>query len=209
MMNKLLAAILPAMSCALNTVAATTVAVWDAAQAGASIAEATDWKDGGWQGGAVPGGENWSAVFLTNATGVSYVKVSKPLTLNSFKTRKYKTGGADQVVLVSDSGITITAASEYSTFNGGRIFADITGGGTGRIGYTYPMELNGRLAAVELVMANELLCMRLDHFARSSSPLRDNDLVLNSIYRGSGYFTVAGPRKGAAHQGEWLVTAGS
>ena len=209
MMNKFLAAILPAMSCALNTVAATTVAVWDAAQAGASIAEATDWKDGGWQGGAVPGGENWSAVFLTNATGVSYVKVSEPLTLNSFKTRKYKTGDADQVVLVSDSGITITAPSEYSTFNGGRIFADITGGGTGRIGYTYPMELNGRLAAVELVMANELLCMRLDHFARSSSPLRDNDLVLNSIYRGSGYFTVAGPRKGAAHQGEWLVTAGS
>ena len=209
MMNKFLAAILPAMSCALNTVAATTVAVWDAAQAGASIAEATDWKDGGWQGGAVPGGENWSAVFLTNATGVSYVKVSEPLTLNSFKTRKYKTGGADQVVLVSDSGITITAPSEYSTFNGGRIFADITGGGTGRIGYTYPMELNGRLAAVELVMANELLCMRLDHFTRSSSPLRDNDLVLNSIYRGSGYFTVAGPRKGAAHQGEWLVTAGS
>lgn len=209
MMNKFLVAILPAMSCALNTVAATTVAVWDAAQAGASIAEATDWKDGGWQGGAVPGGENWSAVFLTNATGVSYVKVSEPLTLNSFKTRKYKTGDADQVVLVSDSGITITAPSEYSTFNGGRIFADITGGGTGRIGYTYPMELNGRLAAVELVMANELLCMRLDHFARSSSPLRDNDLVLNSIYRGSGYFTVAGPRKGAAHQGEWLVTAGS
>lgn len=209
MMNKFLAAILPAMSCALNTVAATTVAVWDAAQAGASIAEATDWKDGDWQGGDVPGGENWSAVFLTNATGVSYVKVSEPLTLNSFKTRKYKTGGADQVVLVSDSGITITAPSEYSTFNGGRIFADITGGGTGRIGYTYPMELNGRLAAVELVMANELLCMRLDHFARSSSPLRDNDLVLNSIYRGSGYFTVAGPRKGAAHQGEWLVTAGS
>ena len=38
MMNKFLAAILPAMSCALNTVAATTVAVWDAAQAGASIA---------------------------------------------------------------------------------------------------------------------------------------------------------------------------
>ena len=137
MMNKFLAAILPAMSCALNTVAATTVAVWDAAQAGASIAEATDWKDGDWQGGAVPGGENWSAVFLTNATGVSYVKVSEPLTLNSFKTRKYKTGNADQVILVSDSGITLTAPSEYSTSNGGRSFADIAATVTELLGVEY------------------------------------------------------------------------
>lgn len=182
-------------------------AVWNDSSAGSSIAAATDWDKGNWQGGVAPNGEDITAVFLTNAVGTSFVKVSRPLTLSGLHT--LKTANGKQVVLVSDSGITLSVASNFSNLKGGRHYVDFSAGGNGRFGLGDTCELNGRINVGELVLANNIADFRLDHFASSSNPVRTDDLVLDSIYRGSGHFYVVGPRGSDAHEGTWNVTPGS
>ena len=184
-----------------------TTAVWNDSSAGSSITEATDWEDGNWQGGVVPDGEDFTAVFLTNAVGTSFVKVGKPLTLAGLRTQKSSNG--NQVVLVSDFGIRLSVASDYSTLRGGSHYVDFSSGGTGRFGLSDTCELNGRINVGELVLANNIADFRLDHFASSSNPVRTDDLVLDSIYRGSGHLYVVGPRSADAHESNWNVTPGS
>ncbi|MBR2982225.1 MAG: hypothetical protein IKC80_03230 [Kiritimatiellae bacterium] len=120
-----------------------------------------------------------------------------------------KTGNGKQVVLVSDSGITLSGVSTFSSLKGGRHYVDFSSGGNGRFGLSDTCELNGRINVGELVLANNIADFRLDHFASSSNPVRTDDLVLDSIYRGSGHFYVVGPRSAGAHEGTWNVTPGS
>ena len=152
-------------------------------------------------------GEEFTAVFLTNAVGTSFVKVSRPLTLSGLHT--LKTANGNQVILVSDSGITLSGVSTFSSLKGGRHYVDFSSGGNGRFGLSDTCELNGRVNVGELVLANNIADFRLDHFASSSNPVRTDDLVLDSIYRGSGHFYVVGPRGSDAHEGTWNVTPGS
>ncbi|MBR2981877.1 MAG: hypothetical protein IKC80_01475 [Kiritimatiellae bacterium] len=120
-----------------------------------------------------------------------------------------KTGNGKQVVLVSDSGITLSGVSTFSSLKGGRHYVDFSSGGNGRFGLSDTCELNGRVNVGELVLANNIADFRLDHFASSSNPVRTDDLVLDSIYRGSGHFYVVGPRSAGAHEGSWNVKPGS
>lgn len=187
-----------------------STAVWQAENVGQSVTNAADWfTPANWAGGTVPNGETWTAEFLASATGTPFIKADQPILLAGMKTRGYADGNADAVSLVSDHGITISVPTEFSHIQGGRIFSDLAAGGSGRAGFGANIELNGRLVASEAVLASQCVSVRLDHFAKSSDPLRDDDVVLDSIYRGSGEMAIVAPRKGAAHSGQWHVTAGS
>ena len=137
-----------------------------------------------------------------------YISIDRPLTVGALTPTAYDVNGAKGTVLMSDYPITFDNTSRAFNIYGGRIYADIVSDSNeGTVGTT---ELAGRVNFSELFyLASYTAFHRLDHYATSSNPLRTDDFSAKGFYRGSGHIYTTGPRKGAAHDGTWTVTAGS
>ena len=178
---------------------------WTNADAGTTVTNASLWSElSNWESDFVPNGANTRVIF-PKFTGSRYVKIDSPLTLN------YLLGQSSDTtpIVISDSGITMSHPTSFSEISGGRYFTDFFCAGKNYFGVSGNLEINGTITATRLTLVNKTNCMRLDNFAASSSPDRNSDLNIDTLYRGSGHFYVVGPRKGAAHEGEWFVKAGS
>jgi len=185
--------------------AATTDAVWNYASTGTTITNAADWFNAGnWSGGTVADSAAYSAV-LTNAVGPRYIKINTPLTLGGISGTW---SGTNVSVIVSDHPLTIDNAGVTYHFGLGCFFTDITTPNS-----TGPLNSGlycGTISApTRITLAGGDSYHRLDWYAKSSDPVRTNDIVTPLLYRGSAGWRVCGPKGSAAVEGTWRVTAGS
>ena len=194
--------------------AVTSTATWDYSvnTGNTSPAAAALWTDAGnWDvNPEYPSGAQWKAV-LTGATGMRYISIPGPLTLGAFSATKYGTSSVAGTVVMGDSPITFENTTGHYNISGGRIYADIVKGGTQNEGVLVDSEIAGRIDFGNKLfyLASGVAFHRLDHYAKSSNPVRNDDFSALGVYRGSGYMKVYGPRNGDAHAEEWNVTAGS
>ena len=178
-----------------------------------SPAAAADWTNPlNWDSNPeYPSGAQWKAV-LTGAVGMRYISMPNTISLGALTATKYDLSGASGTVLMCGGPITFDNPSGNYNISGGRIFADIKTDGTQNEGILADTELAGRIdfgGNGLLYLASGVAYHRLDHYATSADPVRNDDFTAHGIYRGSGYMKVYGPRSGEAHAEEWTVTAGS
>ena len=212
-MKSLVVACCAASSVLKLSAAPSQTATWNNANVGNSVTNAAEWFSASWDSGSPPNDGDWLASILTSATGSRYVKIGQPLTIGAVSTLTFDSSSANSVNFVSDYPITLAQGNDSSrwyTISGGRWFADWTSSGSQcGVGYTHHAEFNGRIETPRFTLASGIGYIRLDHFAKSSDPMRTNDFAVTSLYRGSSHVYVMGPRKGTAHSGTWHVTAGS
>ena len=212
-MKSLVVACCAASSVLKLSAAPSQTATWNNANVGNSVTNAAEWFSASWDSDSPPNDGDWRASILTSTTGSRYVKISQPLTIGAVSTLAFSDGSANSVNFVSDYPITIAQGNDnerWYTIGGGRWFADWTSSGAKcGVGHTAAAEFNGRIETPRFTLASGISYIRLDHFAKSSDPVRTNDFAVTSLYRGSASIYVMGPRKGAAHSETWHVTAGS
>ena len=179
---------------------------WTNADAGTTITNASLWSDlGNWESAFVPNGDNVRVIFPTFSDS-RYVKIDAPITLNEFLGNSKKD---TTPTFVSDSAITMMHPTSFSQLSCGRYFLNFNSAGKEDFGLAGYLQINGCLASKTLTLINQTSSVRLDNFAVSSNPLRENDFNIGKLYRGSGHLYIVGPRKGLAHEGNWFVQPGS